>query len=68
MIFVFNVFFEKKIQNSIEFFYSGKPLVVILSTIVDNFVGVKIFSNFFQNFFFKYMALIIIIHIGHAKN
>ena len=45
--------------------YSGKPLVVILSTIV----GVKIFSIFFfQNFFFKYLALIIIIHIGHAEN
>ena len=44
--------------------FRGKPLVVILSTIV----GVKIFRFFFYKFFFKYIALIIIIPIGHAEN
>ena len=58
--------FSQKIYYSSSYDYSGKPLVVILSTIL----GEKIFSIFFffSKFFFKYMALIIIIHIGHAEN
>ena len=49
-------------------YYSAKPLVVILSPIVDDCRLKNFFHFFFQNFIFKYMAIFIKIPIGHTEN